>query len=56
MRAYKIGDKLIYRPDNRLVEFRGYAEYDINGAYIYFMSGYGGDAYVDIKQLDKGDK
>ena len=55
MRKYKIGDKLIYAPDKRVVEFRGYAEHDTDGAYIYPLSGYGNECYVSIKQLNKGD-
>ena len=53
---YKIGDKLIYTLDKRLVEFRGYAQHDTDGAYIYPLSGYGSELYVSIKQLNKGDK
>ena len=53
---YKIGDKLIYTLDKRLVEFRGYAQHDTDGAYIYPLSGYGRELYVAIKQLNKGDK
>ena len=55
MRKYKIGDKLTYTPDKRVVEFRGYAEHDTDGAYIYPLSGYGNEFYVSTKQLNKGD-
>lgn len=46
------GDKLIYKLDGRIVEFRGYADNDADGAYIYPLSGYGGELYVSIRQLE----
>ncbi len=55
MKKYKIGDKLFYTFDKRVVLFRGYAEHDTDGAYIYPLSGYGNECYVSIKQLNKGD-
>ena len=51
MKRYKVGNKLIYKLDRRIVEFRGYAEHDPDGAYIYPLSGYGNELYVSIKQL-----
>ena len=56
MTKYKIGDKLIYTLGKRVVEFRGYAQHDTDGAYIYPLSGCGNELYVSIKQLNKGDK
>lgn len=48
---YKIGDRLIYKIDGRTVEFRGYAEHDLDGAYVYPLSGYGNELYVSITSL-----
>lgn len=50
--GHVIGEKLIYKLDGRIVEFRGYAENDPDGAYIYPLTGYGGELYVSIRQLE----
>ena len=51
MRQYNIGDRLIYKIDGRTVEFRGYSEHDLDGAYVYPLSSYGNELYVSIKSL-----
>jgi hypothetical protein len=51
MRQYKIGDRLIHKIDGRTVEFRGYAEHDLDGAYVYPLYGYGNELYVSVKSL-----
>ena len=48
---YKVGDKLIYKIDQSVVEFRGYAECDFDGAYVYPLSGCGNELYISIRQL-----
>jgi hypothetical protein len=51
MRQHKIGDKLIYKIDGRTVEFMGYAEHDLDGAYVYPLSSHGPELYVSITSL-----
>ena len=51
MNRHKIGDRLIYKIDGRTVEFRGYSQHDVDGAYVYPMSGYGSELYTSIESL-----
>lgn len=48
---YKVGDKLIYKIDQSIVEFRGYAQFDFDGAYVYPLSVCGNELYISIRQL-----
>jgi hypothetical protein len=52
MRQHKIGDKLIYKIDGRTVEFMGYAEHDLDGAYVYPVSTSGREFYTSLKLLE----
>jgi hypothetical protein len=53
MRRHKIGDKLIYKIDGRTVEFMGYAEHDLDGAYVYPISTSGREFYTSLKLLEE---
>ena len=51
MKRYNVGDRLIYKIDGRTVEFRGYSGHDVDGVYVYPMSGYGSELYTSIESL-----
>jgi hypothetical protein len=52
MRQHKIGDKLTYKIDGRTVEFMGYAEHDLDGAYVYPVFTSGREFYTSLKLLE----
>ena len=52
MRRHKIGDKLIYKIDGRTVEFMGYAEHDLDGAYVHPINTCGREFYTSLKLLE----
>ena len=52
MRQHKIVDNQINKIDGRTFEFMGYAEHDLDGAYVYPVSTSGREFYTSLKLLE----